>query len=216
MDTNIKKILDNAAGPLVRPNVDRPALAQWGAHGLELADLLEKMNGFFLIESTIHVFPWTSSQRKISIEKFNAKDGWRSAYWHNCANLLFFAADAFGNLFGIDGDGIVFFDAETGDWIPWASTFEEWAGKILADRGETLGYPAMEAWQDANGPIDEGKRLLPKKGLVFGGTTELANLAAVDLVDSLGYRGDLATQIKDLPDGATICVEWTGNTGAHK
>jgi hypothetical protein len=49
-----------------------------------------------------------------------------------------------------------------------------------------------------------GERLAPKMPLVTGGGFEVSNLAAIESLRGMRFRGNLAVQIRDLPDGVKI------------
>lgn len=55
-----------------------------------------------------------------------------------------------------------------------------------------------------HGVLVEGQRLVPKLPFVAGGEFEVDNLYAADAVEGMRARGNLAVQIRDLPDGAQI------------
>lgn len=65
----------------------------------------------------------------------------------------------------------------------------------------------MSAWQDRNGAVDEGLRLIPTQIFVFEGTNAIENLQAVPLLEGLAMRGAVATQIRHLPDGGKVRIE---------
>jgi hypothetical protein len=46
--------------------------------------------------------------------------------------------------------------------------------------------------------------LIPKVPFVLGGEYSVDNLYDADAVSALLYRGDVAAQIRHLPDGATV------------
>ena len=79
-----------------------------------------------------------------------------------------------------------------------------WASVLLDDYETLTGYPVAHEWQRRNGPIPRGRRLLPKVPFALGGDFELDNLYAADAVDGMRVRGNLALQIRDLPDGAKV------------
>jgi hypothetical protein len=67
-----------------------------------------------------------------------------------------------------------------------------------------VGWPIARDWQRVNGPIRPGQRLVPKKPFVLGGEYAINNLYALDATVSMRFRGELAVQIRDLPDGTTV------------
>jgi hypothetical protein len=118
--------------------------------------------------------------------------------------LLFFAEDIFGGQFGVKGDVIYSLDTETGELSQLAGSVEEWARKILDDHEFITGYPIAHQWQAQNGTLAAGDRLVPKQPFVLGGEYSVTNIVALEAVKGMRFRGDLAVQIRDLPDGASI------------
>lgn len=115
-----------------------------------------------------------------------------------------FAEDIFGGQFAIKGDAIVSFEPETGEVTEIAGSIAGWARKILDDYEVITGYPIARQWQAANGALARGERLIPKRPFVMGGEYSVENLFAVEAVEGMRFRGDIAVQIRDLPDGASI------------
>ena len=64
-------------------------------------------------------------------------------------------------------------------------------------------------WQVANGPILQGQRLAPAVPFVLGGSFEVGELRAKSDLELARFRADIFSQIKDLPDGATIKLKLT-------
>ena len=138
------------------------------------------------------------------LERWNAPDLWCDAYDDLAADCFFFAEDVFGNQFAIRQARIVSFEAETGQIEDVADTLEEWADQMMEDYEYLSGYPLAHAWQELNGSITAGSRLVPKIPFVLGGEFNVDNLHELDAVKGMRWRGDLAIQIRDLPDGASI------------
>jgi hypothetical protein len=172
-------------------------LAEW-------LKILDRRNGFFCFESALHVFASRSHGAHIGLDEWNASDLWRIAYQDLDPGALFFAEDIFGNQFGFTETGICRFDAETGATGPFADSVEGWARQIVDDFNVSTGFPMAHRWQEAHGPLAAGLRLLPKTPFVLGGEYALANLYAGRAVEGMRARGNLATQLIDLPDGAQI------------
>lgn len=196
------KIAGEALGPALP--AEMPArIAQAGPLGAELWALLQKRNGFFAFESALHVFPAGSTGFR-SIERWNAPDLWRDHYQGLDAGCLFFAEDLFGGQFAIKDELVYAFDPETGALEVLASSIDAWAEAVLSDSEVLTGQPLAHTWQEMNGPIVAGERLLPAIPFVLGGEFSPANLRAIEAVKGMRFRGDLAVQIRDLPDGAQI------------
>jgi hypothetical protein len=81
---------------------------------------------------------------------------------------------------------------------------EGWAKAIISDYDVLTGYPLAHQWQKQNSQLPAKKRLLPKMPFVAGGEFVLDNLYLADVVEGMKFRADIASQIKDLPNGAHI------------
>src|SRR5207245_6232815 len=114
--------------------------------------------------------------------------------------FLFFAEDVFGDQFCLHEGRVCSFDAETGELKVLGHSLEDWAKRILDDYELLTGYPLIHKWQELHGPVPIGTRLMPKIPFVLGGGYSLDNLYVLASVSAMKSRGNLARQIKDLPD----------------
>jgi hypothetical protein len=64
--------------------------------------------------------------------------------------------------------------------------------------------------KDLLGPLPEGRKYCLKIPGVLGGEYGGSNLATVPLVELIRFSGDVAKQIKDLPDGAQVKFQIEG------
>lgn len=175
----------------------------------QLIDLLTVKNGFYAFESALHVFPSGRTGVGHHLEQWNSIDGWRCAYGNLTDNLIFFAEDIFGDQFALGPLGVMRFNAETARTSVLALTIEDWAELVLQNYEEETGYPLAHQWQLQYGPLPQGQRLNPKRPFVMGGAYAVENLTPVDAAEGMKFRGEIAVQIHDLPDGATIDIEFT-------
>lgn len=115
------------------------------------------------------------------------------------------------NLIWINCLGEHFYETSAFDVIkenPETGTFEE-TGLNL---NEIKNNPFWSAsglkaeWETINGPLPDGKYLLPITPFILGGKFEASNLMAISENEAFSFYKNLRTQLKDLPDG-TI-VEW--------
>lgn len=178
--------------------------AQYGETGGELLTMLKRKNGYFAFESALHVFPACSGKLTMGLEQWNSVSLWKHAYDRQFDRFLFFAEDIFGDQFAISESTICHVRSETGESERFAASIEEWAQRILDEPNLTTGYPLAKEWQRENGALDEGCRLVAKIPFVLGGKYERSNFYAGDSIEAMRFRGDLARQIKDLPDGTEI------------
>jgi hypothetical protein len=182
-------------------------VADFESHGQlaeELRNLLRQRNGLYAFESALHVFPAAPFEHEMTLGRWNSFGLWRHEYGALTEKMLFFAEDAFGNQFCLHAGRVCSFDAETGALETLGKTIEEWIERILADYEVLTGFPLLHQWQVKHGAIPIGTRLMPKVPFVLGGQYALENLYVLNSVSGMKTRGNLARQIKDLPDGAQV------------
>jgi hypothetical protein len=205
--TRLETMIRDYAGPAlcsVPPlrNVSAVADGQWAL----LLDALMIKNGFYAFESALHFYPL--GEGGMDLVSWNEPSLWKSAYAkHDLSKLSCFAENVFGEQFCLSGGRFVKLDPETGDVEPVAETLEGWASEMLAEPNYHLGFSLAHAWQNKNGPLPPGMRLVPKRPFVCGGEFGLSNLEAMEAVKAMRMRGSIATQLVDLPDGASIVFE---------
>ena len=145
-----------------------------------------------------------SGPHSYSVEAWNDPSTWKSSYGDLADGLTFFAMDVFGGGFAVDADGMVSFDPETGDRQRLGRDIEAWSQQILERYDYLTGHSLAHDWQVANGALEFGERLMPRQLFVLGGPFAVENLISIEAAESLRTRGVVATQIRDLPDGATV------------
>ena len=196
-----EKVMSVASGPLgAAAKFDLPDGRVFG----ELAELLDQRNGFYAFEAALHVFGAGSGVVGGSIETWNSDGLWRTAYGGLAEGFHFFAEDIFGAQFAVRGNEVFTFDPETAETVRIASSIEDWAEQVAGNYRTLTGFPIAHAWQQANGAIEPGCRLVPKRPFVLGGDFTVANVYMLDSVEGMRVRGELALQIRDLPDGTKI------------
>jgi hypothetical protein len=120
------------------------------------------------------------------------------------------ATNAFGNVIVRAADGAY-----------WRICPEEWSCEQVA-RNED-GYkalirdeefrtdwemaPLVELARQKVGPLSEGRCYCLQLPAVIGGSYEAENLGTISLDELLAFSGDMAEQIKDVPDGGQIQIE---------
>lgn len=206
MSSNLDKLLSSACSSLSEnaPFLSEQLLGLAGSLSDDLLSMLCKRNGFYALESALHVFPSHSDQQEVGLDKWNDDALWRNEYQGMTDGCLFFAEDIFGGQFCIRENKIYTFDPETGALDHLADDIEGWAKEIISDYEVLTGYSLAHQWQEHNGQIPANKRLLPKVPFVAGGEFALDNLYLNDAVEGMKFRAEIANQIKDLPDGAQI------------
>jgi hypothetical protein len=169
--------------------------------------LLSLKNGFYAFDRALHVFPAASQGDEIGVIEWNEPALWRDAYEGAADGPVYFAEDLFGVQFGLREGAVVRFDPETGESEVIAANLEAWASLVLGDPDYWTGAPVARAWQAEHGPLVPGRRLLPATPFVLGGGYELANFAAIHVVEGMRFRGNVAAQLRELPDGAEVVLK---------
>ena len=78
---------------------------------------------------------------------------------------------------------------------------------ILSDYSYRTGHPLAHDWQIRHGPLPAGQRLAPKVPFVVGGKFLVENLYATSDVEGMRFRGSVARQIREVPDGAQVVLD---------
>lgn len=203
----IARLVEIAGPPLA---LCGPSVQVEGDRGSELQALLTARNGFYAFESALHVFPSvppgaSAFEVPIAVEDWNAAAStWKLAFGGMADGLWYFAEDVFGVQFAIDSEQVLSFDPETAEVQPIAHDIGGWIDAVLSDYRLLTGYSLANAWQAQHGPLAASKRLVPKIPFVLGGSYDISNLFEGDAVQGMKVRGNLAVQIRDLPDGTPI------------
>ena len=198
----LDELLSVAGAPLSSAAIEVPK--SLGKLGEELASVLSRVNGFYAFESALHVRASGLVPNEPNLQEWNADDLWRKRYGAMGAGHFFFGEDLFGGQFSIKDNQVFTFDPETGDAALFSSNLEEWADRVLLDHDVVTGFPLAHEWQLRHGSLPVGTRLVPKRPFVFGGEFSVENLYALDAVEAMRYRADIALQIQNLPESAEV------------
>lgn len=120
------------------------------------------------------------------------------------------AVNAFGNLIVRASDGTY-----------WRICPEEWSCEQVARSAEEFTaltnkeefqtdwemVRLVELARQKLGPLSEGRCYCLKLPAVIGGRYEAANLGTITLGELISFSGDMAQQIKDVPDGGQVEIE---------
>lgn len=170
----------------------------------KLGELLSWHGGFYAYNHGLHVFEGCLTPKFHSLEAWNAPEAWIAEYKGLADGLFFFAEDTFGDQFAWDGEKVVRFLAETGEKEEFADDIDDWLHRIVANPEEELGLQTVEEWRAIHGSVLEGVHLFPRTPLVTGGSLDPLEIVMVDPFENMMFKGNLATQIADVPDGGQI------------
>src|SRR2546425_1291488 len=184
MKDYIQKLLSISSPPILTSPLasEFSLLSHLKQHGKELFKLLSKKNGFYAFESALHVFPLGKKEGAMHLEMWNSESLWRGDYQGLADGCFFFAEDIFGVQFCFKDDRLCTFDPETGETKEFAHDLQGWTHIILGDYELHTGFPFARDWQQKNGPLPEGRRLVPKIPFVCKGEFALDNFYDLDSV----------------------------------
>jgi len=201
MIDRLLEIASNSLGADVSPQLETIEF-------IELNDILSVRNGFFAYEGSLLFRPVDNVENLEGLIDWNSVSLWKGLYSNpEVDEHFFFAENIFGEQFSIKEGSIFQFYPETAEFEPFASSFGEWAKKIISEPDFITGHQIAHLWQSENGALKLGERLAPSLPFVLGGDYDLSNLKRTSDIDLIRFRAQLANQIQDLPDGAEIKID---------
>ena len=210
MTSDLQQLLQIGSQELL-PGCDRGELEElaslWGPLSRDLVELLSARNGFYAFESALLVRSLKQGGLPLGVFEWNAPALWKNDYDGRLDSFLCFAEDVFGNQFALKQEGLFAVEAETGEPEYVAPSVEEWASVVLHDYNYRTGHSLAHDWQAQHGPLAVGQRLHPKIPFVTGGKFEVGNLHALSDVEGMRFRGSIARQIRDVPDGGHVVFD---------
>lgn len=205
MTPALGKLIELGGAPFIRDsNPAGGATSHPGDIGASINEVQARKNGFFCFESALRFFPSATAESSWGISEWNSPELWKGDYKGGAESIFCFAEDIFGRQFVVNGEKISVFDSETAELEIIASSLEEWAAKMLLDFRQMTGHPLAQKWQAAHGPLQPRHRLMPKRPFVLGGEFSIENLVSLDSVRVMKSLGNLASQLRHLPDGAKV------------
>ena len=210
MNSELSRLISFSGDSLGEPIELGTAVVPWtlpASLWQELLSVIRQRNGFYAFESALLFRALDSEIPPIGLRQWNEPDLWKQSYRADLTHLLFFAEDIFGVQFCLGGKGVGLFDPETGNIKEIAPTLEGWAAWLLKDSRRATGWPFSHFWQLRNGPLRPGTRLLPKKPFVLGGEFVPDNFYALNEVEGMRFRANIANQIKACPDGSSVLLK---------
>jgi hypothetical protein len=204
METPLNSLLAKsspAIAPQLVPGEVRDTLGEAYA---SLDNFLAVRNGFYAFHRALHVFPLFSNADELGVTEWNLPNLWRNAYPNMAPSGVFFAEDIFGGQFWTNGRNICMMDEESGVFSLYAQTLEDWAHNVIANDGESVGAILAYEWTQKNSPLGAGFRLAPKIPFVLEGSSGIENLYAANSIAVMKFRADIASQLKNIPDGTSV------------
>ncbi len=142
---------------------------------------------------------------------WNGPGGWVDD-WPNARELVVFAYDWLGRLYGVDRTGTWGAAGTVARLATGADTIEStgqpldaWLLETLpGDRDAILRADDYRAWLHGATPLDTESCASYRRPLGLGGADDVANLERTSFIVHVSISGQLAGQIRDLPPGTAM------------
>ncbi len=169
--------------------------------------------GFAIHEGALRFFSVCAEPEARNVIEWNRPETWKFEYKELLPEKLWcFAEDVFGHQFCFGENGVYWLDPETGGLEYQGETFSEWRKFIAPSIDYFTGESLAKAWHeahDSDDPLTPDKVLMPLTLFMAGGKFEITNVFPLDAIEAMRVRGNIAYQIKDVPDGASIQIKFT-------
>lgn len=164
---------------------------------LDLQEVLRAANGFILFRGGLHVRGACSDPSWHSLQYVWDGDAAMSKLFVNVDRMdVPFAQDCMGDQFLLRGDAVARLSAEDGAVNGLGISLGEFFDACLNDPEGFLSFSLARA-------LEPGQVLFAYPPFVFR-SDKPPSLGAVPALDALHAHADIARQIQDLPDGASI------------
>ena len=134
---------------------------------------------------------------------------WR---WLLPETVTVWIVNRFGDVFAaLDDDSIHMLDVGGGTFERVADSRDHFADLMYVDdnANDWLMVPLIDALVDAGKPLKPGYCYGYLRNPVLGGDYTVANTIVLPIHEHFGLNSDIHQQIKDLPDGAQVTIEFT-------
>jgi hypothetical protein len=173
----------------------------------EYRRLLETVNGYVAYHGGLHIRGACASPAWHSLRSaWCGADAIHRLFSAVAADDLPFGQDALGDQF-VWRDGYVWkLDAEIGELKPLKMTLPEFDAAVRADPDEFLALGPLREFQAQGGNLEPGHLLSVIPPFVFEESAAGVNYQAVPVLDRLKFLSQLACELRDVPDGATVRI----------
>lgn len=168
---------------------------------------LQEVNGYVALRGGLHVRGACREPAWHSLRAaWEGEHALHRLYPEIRAGDVPFAQDALGDQYLLR-DGIVHrLAGETGELASMGMELPEWDQAVRADAFELLSLQPLAQFLDRGGTLEPGELLNVYPPFVFAGTDRPRSFRAVPALQQIAWLADLARQLRDLPDGATVQI----------
>lgn len=173
----------------------------------EYINLLSMRNGFYAFESALLIYPSQNTKNIIGAYNWNTQFNWHKNYNLSRQKYIFFGSDIFSEQFTLSHKGIEKFNPETGEMTYLSATIDEFCKLLLEDYNYQTGWAIAHDWQTINAPLIKGKRLIPKRPFILGGSFEAEQMVEIDITSAMQKYCMLYQQTKEAPNGTSVTIQ---------
>jgi hypothetical protein len=170
-------------------------------------EYMNHTNGGYYYSGALQLYSFLEYGQQEDIGEINVTIA--QLYQKIAGKIFAFGQDTFGNQFCFREDGkVVFLNIESGDVEELADSFMSWEDSLEKDFEYLTGVNLRIEFAKANpNVLGVADRLCPKIPFIIGGEFTVNNLYRVSFLECLYINYNIANQIHDLPDGATISLK---------
>jgi hypothetical protein len=174
----------------------------------DLAMLLKSINGFQQFGGGFHLRgaclkpAWHSLRHA-----WESEDAFHRHYRSMEKTDIPFAQDALGDQYFLRSGIVYRLSAECDEADSLDVDLHEFLEQVQKDPVDTLNLIPLQNFWESEGKLQPGQLLSVMPPFVVAQDDTEYSYRAIDALDRLGFLADLARQIRDLPDGASITFD---------
>ncbi|MBO6102756.1 MAG: hypothetical protein J6P03_05830 [Opitutales bacterium] len=154
-------------------------------------------------------------RNNFSTDIFHSIDDWNNPkLWKNkfpsedIKDIYFFADNILSYQYGVLNEDIVMLNPEDSSIEKVASSIDEWFSIITSDSVTYLYCDILEEWENKNGRVLLGERLIPSLPFILGGDYSLDNFVKCTEVEAMDYYSQFAKKLHNLQDGSRVSLKF--------
>lgn len=175
----------------------------------DLAKLLKSVNGLIQFSGALHLRGACQNPEWHSLRyAWEAPDAFYRHYRTVKRSDVPVAQSALGDQYFIRNNEIYRLDTECDEIEPLEMDFKTFLEEVQSDPIDALNLEPLEEFWGQGGALEPGQLLSVMPPFVLSKPDTKYSYRAVSALDRLRFLADFAKQIRDLPDGANISIQF--------